>query len=34
VVPDSSPLVRVLEITEIHTAAKLHQTVDSALAPD
>jgi hypothetical protein len=26
--------VRVLEITEIHTAAKLHQTVDSALAPD
>jgi anti-anti-sigma factor len=34
VVPDGSPLVRVLEITEIHTAAKLHQSVDSALAPD
>ena len=34
VVPDGSPLVRVLEITEIHTAAALHPTLDSALAPD
>lgn len=32
VVPDSSPLSRVLEITEIHTTAEVHQTVESALA--
>ena len=34
VVPEGSPLARVLEITEIHTAVALHQTLDSALAPD
>jgi anti-anti-sigma factor len=34
VVPDGSPLQRVLEITEIHTAAPIHQSVDSALAAD
>jgi anti-sigma B factor antagonist len=32
VVPDSSPLVRVLEITEIHTTADMHNTVESAVA--
>lgn len=32
VVPDGSPLLRVLEITEIATAAELHQTVEAALA--
>jgi anti-sigma B factor antagonist len=32
VVPDGSPLQRVLEITEIHTAAEMHQTLDAALA--
>ena len=32
VVPASSPLTRVLEITEIHTTADLHETLDSALA--
>ncbi len=34
VVPDSSPLSRVLEITEIDTTAEIHETVDSALAAD
>jgi anti-anti-sigma factor len=32
VVPKGSPLQRVLEITEIQTAAPIHQTVESALA--
>jgi anti-sigma B factor antagonist len=34
VVPESSPLVRVLEITEIDSTAQLHRSVDSALAAD
>jgi anti-sigma B factor antagonist len=34
VVPEGSPLQRVLEITEIQTAAPIHQSVDSALAAD
>jgi len=34
VVPEGSPLQRVLEITEIHTAAPIHPSVDSALARD
>jgi anti-anti-sigma factor len=32
VVPEGSPLQRVLEITEIHTTAPIHRTLDSALA--
>lgn len=32
VVPEGSPLQRVLEITEIHTAAPVHQTLAEALA--
>jgi anti-anti-sigma factor len=34
VVPESSPLGRVLEITEINTTAEIHETVDSAVAAD
>ena len=34
VVPESSPLVRVLEITGIHTTAEMHGSVESALAAD
>jgi anti-anti-sigma factor len=34
VVPDGSPLTRVLEITEINTTAEMHQTLESALAAD
>jgi anti-anti-sigma factor len=34
VVPESSPLSRVLQITEIDTTAKIHETVESALAAD
>jgi anti-anti-sigma factor len=34
VVPEGSPLQRVLEITEIHTAAPIHPSVDAALARD
>ena len=32
VVPEGSPLQRVLESTEIHTAAPVHRTLDEALA--
>ena len=32
VVPPSSPLIRVLELTEVGTSAPLHETVDSAIA--
>ena len=32
VVPERSPLIRVLELTEVGTAAPIHETVDSALA--
>jgi anti-anti-sigma factor len=32
VVPPGSPLIRVLELTEVGTAAPLHETVDSAIA--
>ena len=32
VVPEGSSLTRVLEITEIHTTAEMHQTLDAALA--
>ena len=32
VVPEGSPLQRVLEITEIHTAAPIHRSVAEALA--
>ena len=32
VVPPGSPLTRVLELTEVDTAAPIHETVDSALA--
>jgi anti-anti-sigma factor len=34
VVPHTSPLVRVLEITEINTTAEIHETVDAALAAE
>ena len=34
VVPASSPLSRVLEITEINTTAEIHESVDSALAAE
>ena len=32
VVPEASPLVRVLQITEVHTAAEVFDTLDAALA--
>jgi anti-anti-sigma factor len=32
VVPPSSPLIRVLQLTEVGTAAPLHETVESAIA--
>lgn len=32
VVPDGSPLTRVLELTEVHTAAPLHGTLPGALS--
>ena len=32
VVPPGSPLIRVLELTEVGTAAPIHETVDSAVA--
>jgi anti-anti-sigma factor len=32
VVPPGSPLMRVLELTEVGTAAPIHETVDSAVA--
>ena len=32
VVPAGSPLTRVLELTEVGTAAPIHETVDSAVA--
>jgi anti-anti-sigma factor len=32
VVPAESPLRRVLELTEVHTAAPVHESLDSALA--
>jgi anti-anti-sigma factor len=32
VVPPNSPLVRVLELTEVGTAAPIHETLDSAAA--
>ena len=32
VVPPDSPLRRVLELTEVHTAAPVHETLDSALS--
>jgi anti-anti-sigma factor len=34
VVPQTSPLVRVLEITEINSTAPIYETVDSAVAAD
>lgn len=34
VAPSSSPLVRVLEITEISTAASLHESLEGALGAD
>ncbi len=32
VVPQGSPLIRVLELTEVATAAPIHETVDAAVA--
>jgi anti-anti-sigma factor len=32
VLPPSSPLVRVLTLTEVHSVAPVHETLDSALA--
>jgi anti-anti-sigma factor len=32
VVPPDSPLIRVLELTEVRTAAPVHETIDSAVA--
>jgi anti-anti-sigma factor len=32
VVPQGSPLIRVLELTEVGTAAPIHETVDAAVA--
>ena len=31
VMPPSSPLKRVIELTEVHTAAQVHESLDSAL---
>jgi hypothetical protein len=31
-VPQASPLIRVLELTEVGTAAPIHETVDAAVA--
>ena len=32
VLPDGSPLSRVLSLTEVHTVAPVHETLDAALA--